>query len=98
MEDHTLIANELTGTGNTAHLPKPLNAAATCCSCESFLLAVVVDAGFVVDVDVEVDVALPLPADEVVLLFLVLIVALFGASVLFLSLVPEPTAVGKGAN
>ena len=30
MEDHTLIANELTGTGNTAHLPKPLNAAATC--------------------------------------------------------------------
>ena len=47
-------------------------------------------------------VALPLPsaaADEVVLLFLLLIVALFGASLLFLSLVvPEPTAVGNGAN
>jgi hypothetical protein len=28
---HILIDNELTGTGNTAHLPRPLKAAAVAC-------------------------------------------------------------------
>lgn len=31
IEDHTVAAKELTGTGKTAQRPKPLNAAAAAC-------------------------------------------------------------------
>ena len=96
MDDQTLIANELTGTGNTAHFPKPLNAAATCCNCDSFLL----DDDAVVAFTLEALLLLSTAADALVLPFLLVAADTIGPSLLFLSFVilAPPTALGRGVN